>query len=119
MGGGTVGEVGGRGGWAAISKLYLTLGQRQQCCVFRNRHNQQDRPRQLLVESSLAPCILINTIHWLHNPVCSIPLWFDRISKKLSVKAGLAICNYILGVSGWCKNRALMLAGFQLLCHLE
>ena len=55
VGEGGMGEVGGRGGWAARSRLYLSLGHRQQCCVFRNIHHPQDRPRQLLPESSLAP----------------------------------------------------------------
>ena len=40
--------------------------------------------------------ILINAIHWLHRP-CSTPWWFDRVSKKLSVKVDFAIYNHVLG----------------------
>ena len=39
-----------------------------------------------------------NRSNWPHKP-CSVPLWFDRVSKKLSVKADLTIYSHVFGVS--------------------
>ena len=70
---------------------------RQQAAVLcvasdRNGHNPQigQHSRWQLNTSQ----ILNNAIHWLHKP-CSTPTWFDRLSKKPSVKANLAIHVYL------------------------
>ena len=45
------------------------------------------------------PCILIKAPQWLHRP-CSASLWIDRVDKKPSVKADLAIYSHVIGMSG-------------------
>ena len=47
------------------------------------------------------PCNLISAHQWLHRP-CSGPSWFYRVSKRLPVKADLAIYSPVSGVSVWC-----------------
>ena len=57
--------------------------------------------------------ILINTVYWLHKP-CNVPSLFDRVSKKLSVKADVFDHSHMLGVCGQCQNLALMLKLYKL-----
>ena len=45
------------------------------------------------------PSSLISAHQWPHRP-CSGPSWFYRVSKRLPVKADLAIYSPITGVSG-------------------
>ena len=45
--------------------------------------------------------ILINAIYWLHRP-CSASSLLDRVKKKLSMKADLAIYTHMLGLPGQC-----------------
>ena len=55
-------------------------------------------------------CTLINALQWLHRP-CSALSWIDRVDKKPSVKADLAIYSCVLGVTGQWVSVALTL------CH--
>ena len=55
----------------------------------RKRLNPQDRSRTV-IGISLAPFTSLIVIHWPHRP-CSASWWFDRVSKKPSVKADMAI----------------------------
>ena len=48
---------------------------------------------------------LIKAPQWLHRP-CSVPPWIDRVGKKPSMKADLAIYSYVLA---WCAWVATML----------
>ena len=45
------------------------------------------------------PGSLISAHQWPHRP-CSGPSWFYRVGKRPPVKADLAICSPINGVSG-------------------
>ena len=64
----------------------------------RNRLNPQDRSRRSLLQSDTSH-ILVNAIHWPHRPY-SAPWWFERVSKKRSMEADLAIYSHVFGVSG-------------------
>ena len=44
------------------------------------------------------PSIRTQTAVWLHRR-CGAPLWFERVSKKPSMKADLAIYSHVFGVS--------------------
>ena len=48
--------------------------------------------------SSLAPNTLISAIR-LDPQACNVPLWFDRVGKKPSMKVDLAICSDMFVVS--------------------
>ena len=52
--------------------------------------------------------VLISVPQWANRP-CNAPAWFYRVSKKLSVKADLAIYSHGLDVSGWCMSVSLIL----------
>ena len=58
----------------------------------KNRHSPQGRSRQLLaaVWHPMQPYLIPQ---WLHRP-SSAPLWTDRVGKKPSVKADLAVYTY-------------------------
>ena len=70
------------------------------------------------LQFSTTTCSLIKSLQWFHRP-CSAPLWIDRVGKKPSVKADLAIYSYVIGcvwVVGKCSYKA---KGFHFLCDLE
>ena len=83
----------------AIGRLYLLLGHRQQCCVFSQWQSIHRISQDSCWQQSGTTHILINGIYRSQRP-CSALWWFDRDSKRPSVKADLAIYSYVLSVSG-------------------
>ena len=68
-----------------------------------NLVGQESREQQFDTPSSL-----ISAHQWPHRP-CSGPSWFYRVGKRPTVKADLAICSLIVGVSGQWLSVATML----------
>ena len=83
---------------------------RQPSCLFRNSHNgskvQTISRVEVDVGNSLAPHATLLMPHRLR---CDSS-WLDRVSKKLSVKADLAINSYIVTVSGQYLSVAITLS---------
>ena len=87
------------GGWVGSRRWVIpSINSAVSSVSDRNRLNPQDRSRRSLLQSYTSH-VLINAIHWPHRP-CSAPWWFDRVSKKPSVEADLAIHSHVFGVSG-------------------
>ena len=88
----------GRGGVGHASAsheggIYPPLGYRQQHCTSSSRHKQpqligQDGRWQ---QFSSTYTVLLVPLSGTRGSKCSAPSWFDRVGKKLPVKANLAI----------------------------
>ena len=90
---------GWEGGWEAEGGLYHPLEQGQICCVFNEAQKQPQCTCQAktVVGSSLTPHAALlmlssGTVVDHHE--------FTELEKMLPVKADLAICTPVIGVSG-------------------
>jgi len=57
----------------------------------------------------------VNESQWPHR-VCVGPAWFDRVSKRLSVKADLLIYSNCVTVSGQCLSVDIIISISILVC---
>ena len=91
------------GGWEAEGGKNHPQGGKQQCCVTVNLVGPDGRQQQFDTPSSL-----ISAHQWPHR-LCGGPSWIYRVGKRPPVKADLAICSPIVGVSGQWESVATML----------